>query len=121
MGLLVRWITIAFALFAADKLLPSIRVVGDPLAVYALTGIILGALNILVKPLLKLISLPITILTLGLFTFVINGIMLWLASAIAVKWFNVGFYVEGFTGAVIGAVIVSVVSVILTRLFEEKE
>ena len=121
MGLLVRWITITLALFAADKMLLSIRVVGDPLVVYALTGIILGTLNTLVKPVLKLISLPITILTLGLFTFVINGVMLWLTSAIAVKWFNIGYYVEGFIPAVIGAVIVSIVSLILTKLFEEKE
>ena len=63
---------------------------------------------------LKLLSCPITILTLGFFVFVINGISLWLASAIADKWFHVGFYVDGFWAALI-MIIVSVILTVLIR------
>ncbi len=80
-------------------------------------AIILGLVNAVIRPVLKLLSCPLIILTLGFFVLVINGITLWLASAIAVRWFHVGFYVDGFWAAFLGALIVSIVSVILTFLF----
>ena len=60
------------------------------------------------------------VLTLGLFVLVINGITLWLASALAVSWFHVGFYVDGFWAAFLGGLIVSIVSVVLTSLVREE-
>jgi putative membrane protein len=76
--------------------------------------------NATVRPLLKLLSCPLIILTLGLFVLVINGITLWLASALAVNWFHVGFYVDGFWAAFLGGLIVSIVSVVLTSLVREE-
>jgi len=69
---------------------------------------------------LKLLSCPLIILTLGLFILVINGITLWLASALAVSWFHVGFCVDGFWAAFLGGLIVSIVSVVLTSLVREE-
>jgi len=83
-------------------------------------AVILGLVNAIVRPLLKLMSCPLIILTLGLFVLVINGLTLWMASAIAVRWFHVGFYVDGFAPAFIGALIVSIVSVILTAILAPK-
>ena len=75
-----------------------------------------------VCPVLKLLSCPLIIVTLGLFVLVINGITLWLASAIAVGWFRVGFQVDDFWAAFLGALIVSIVSVVLSAVVrEEKE
>lgn len=121
MRLIVRWIIIALALFVAAWLIPGIRVEGDALGVYILMALILGLVNAIIRPIIKFISLPITILTLGLFIFVINGITFWLASSIARGWFHVGFYVEGFRSALLGALVVSIVSVILTALTKEED
>lgn len=117
MELLLRWVITGLALFVAAWLVPGIRVEGQGWSAFAVMAIILGLVNAVIRPVLKLLSCPLIILTLGFFVLVINGITLWLASAIAVRWFHVGFYVDGFWAAFLGALIVSIVSVILTFLF----
>ncbi|RLC99816.1 MAG: phage holin family protein [Chloroflexi bacterium] len=119
MKLLIRWIITSLALLAAAWLVPGIRVVGSGWIVYAVMAVILGLVNAIVRPILKFLTCPLIILTLGLFVLVVNGITLWLASAIAVSWFHVGFYVDGFWAAFLGALIVSVVTVILSALVRE--
>ena len=118
MELLLRWVITGLALFVAAWLVPGIRVEGQGWSAFAVMAIILGLVNAVIRPVLKLLSCPLIILTLGLFVLVINGLTLWLASAIAVKWFHVGFYVDGFWAAFLGAFIVSIISVILTVLFK---
>jgi len=76
--------------------------------------------NAIVRPLLKLLSCPLVILTLGLFLLLINGFTLWLASYIAVNWFRVGFYVRGFWAAFWGALVVSIVSMGLNAIVKEE-
>jgi putative membrane protein len=120
MQLLLRWVITALALFVAAWLVPGIRVAGQGWVVFSVMAVILGLVNAVIRPVLKLLSCPLIILTLGFFVLVINGITLWLASAIAVSWFHVGFYVDGFWAAFLGALIVSIVSVILTALFKEQ-
>jgi putative membrane protein len=83
MNILRRWLISSLSLFAAAWLVPGIRAEGNTLAVYIVMAVILGLINLTVKPLLTLLSLPITILTLGLFILVVNAIMLWFASAIS--------------------------------------
>lgn len=119
MKLLLRWIITSLSLFAAAELVPGIRVGRDAWTAFAAMAIILGLMNAIVRPILKLLSCPLIILTLGLFSLVINGVTLWLASAIAVGWFHVGFYVDGFMAAFFGALIVSVVSLILTMVVRD--
>jgi len=118
MELLLRWVITGLALFVAAWLVPGIRVEGQGWNAFAVMAVILGLVNAVIRPVLKLLSCPLIILTLGLFVLVINGLTLWLASAIAVKWFHVGFYVDGFWAAFLGAFIVSIISVILTVLFK---
>jgi putative membrane protein len=120
MQVLLRWVITALALFVAAWLVPGIRVAGQGWVVFSVMAVILGLVNAVIRPVLKLLSCPLIILTLGFFVLVINGITLWLASAIAVSWFHVGFYVDGFWAAFLGALIVSIVSVILTTLLKEE-
>ena len=121
MKLLIRWVIASLALFAAAWLVPGIQVEGNGWIIYAVMAVILGLVNAIVRPLLKLLTCPLIILTLGLFTLVINGLALWLASVVAVNWFNVGFYVNGFWPAFLGALIVSIVTVILSALVREDD
>jgi putative membrane protein len=120
MKLLIRWVIVGLALFAAAWLIPGIRVQGSAWFVYAVMAIILGLINAIIRPILKFLTCPLIIITLGLFVLVINSLTLWLASAIAVNWFHVGFYVDGFWSAFFGALIVSIVSVILSTLLRQK-
>lgn len=121
MKLLLRWVIIAFSLFVAAWLVPGIRVEGNAWLIYAVMAVILGLVNAVVRPLLKLLTCSLIILTLGLFVLVINGLTLWLASSIAVNWFHVGFYVDGFWSAFLGALIVSIVSIILSAFIKEPD
>lgn len=114
MKLLIRWVIVAFSLFVAAWLVPGIRVEGNAWLIYAVMAVILGLINAVVRPILTLLTCSLVIFTLGLFVLVINALTLWLASSIAVNWFNVGFYIDGFWPAFLGALIVSIVSVILS-------
>ncbi len=116
MRILIHWFITTVALVVAAWLVPGIRVEREAWTVFAGMAIILGLVNAFVKPLLAFMSCPLIVLTLGLFVLVINGITLWLAAAIAVRVFHVGFYVDGFVPAFLGALIVSIVSVMLTAL-----
>jgi putative membrane protein len=111
MKLILRWAAVTLALFAAVYLVPGITV-DDPNAwtVFVIMALILGLVNALVRPFLKLLSCPLILLTLGLFVLVINGASFLLASRIA-ESLGVGFYVDGYWSAFLGAFIVSVVSV----------
>ena len=121
MKLLIRWIITGLSLFVAAWLVPGIRVDdGNAWVAVAAMAVILGLVNAVVRPLLTLLSCPLIILTLGLFLLVINGLTLWLASLIAVNWFGVGFYVSGFWPAFLGALIVSIVSVILSTFVSDE-
>ena len=121
MRLLIRWVIVSLALFVAAWLVPGIRVEGNAWVVFAVMAVILGLVNAVVRPLLKILTCPLILLTLGLFTLVINAITLLLAAQIAQKWFNVGFYVDGFGPAFLGALIVSIVTVILSALVREED
>lgn len=121
MRLLTRWAIIAFSLFVAAWVVPGIRVEGDAWVAYAVTAVILGLINAYLKPVLKVLSCSLIIFTLGFFLLIINGFSLWLASQIAVKWFHVGFYVEDFWSALWGALIVSLVSMVLSAFVKEKK
>lgn len=113
MKLLIRWAINALALFAAAVIVPGIIVDGGGWLVYAVMAIILSLVNALVRPLLKLLTCPLILLTLGLFTLIIDALTLLLASRIATDFFGVGFRITGFWPAFWGAIIVSLVSVVL--------
>jgi putative membrane protein len=109
MGLLLVWLVNALALMAVAYLLPGIRVDGFVTALVA--ALVLGLVNAVIRPLLILLTLPATLLTLGLFIFVINGLLFWCVGS-----FLEGFHVEGFWPGVFGAIGYSVVSWALSGL-----
>ncbi len=120
MSILIRWVIASLALFVAAKLVPGIRVDGNGWVVYAVMAVILGLVNAVVRPILKALSCPLVVLTLGLFVLVINGLTLWLSSVIARQLFHVGFYIDSFWAALLGALIVSLVTVVLSALLKDK-
>ena len=112
--ILVGWILNALALLAVAYLLPSIQVASFGSALIA--ALVLGLANSLVRPVLVLLTLPVTLLTLGLFLLVINGLLFWGVGSILD-----GFSVGGFWPGVIGAVLYSVISWVLNGLLRPKE
>ncbi|AXG78848.1 phage holin family protein [Streptomyces paludis] len=110
---LVKTIANAAALAVAVWLIQNITLTGDSTGKKALTlvlvALLFGVVNFVVKPVVKLLTLPLFVLTLGLFTLVINALMLLLTSWLADK-LDLSFHVEGFWTAVLGGLIISVVS-----------
>jgi putative membrane protein len=102
-GLIIRWLMLAVAIIVASYLISGIRVDGFLSAVCA--AAILGALNVFFRPVLLLLTLPLNILSFGLFTFVINAMMLKMASGVIS-----GFHVDGFWPAVWGSLVISLVN-----------
>lgn len=112
-GIFIRWLTLTGAIIFTSYLLDGIRVSGFLSAFFAAAT--LGILNALFRPILLLLTLPINVLTLGFFTFVINALMLKMASAVIA-----GFDVYGFWSAVIGSLIISVISWLLNSFVSER-
>jgi putative membrane protein len=111
--LLFRWLISALALVAAAWFVPGIRVGQEAWLAYAGMALILGLVNAVVKPLLKILTCPLIVLTLGVFLLVINACMLLLAARIA-DAIGIAFYVDGFVPALLGSLIVSVVTWVLS-------
>ncbi|WP_353152388.1 phage holin family protein [Herminiimonas fonticola] len=109
MRLLLIWAINAAALFALPYLMTSIRV--DSVATALIAALVLGLVNALIRPVLVLLTLPVTLLTLGLFIFVINALMFWGVSQLVG-----GFHVAGFWSAFGGAILYSIISWILSSL-----
>lgn len=119
MYLLLRLLITSCALWVAVRLVPGISYSGTP-ASFLVLALIFGAINVLVRPLLLLLSLPLLILTLGLFTFVLNAILFLLGSRIA-QALGFPLHVAGFWPALWGAIVVSIVSAALSMfLVKEK-
>jgi len=117
--LLLRWLINGVALYLAAELVRGINVRGGWLAL-AIMALIFGLVNALIRPILKLLTCPLIILTLGLFTLVINALMLMLASWLG-RQVGLGFYVAGFWPAFWGALVISVVSFGLNLLIEDED
>jgi len=121
MAVLVRLVINAAALFVAALLVPGISLAAegrrpglDAWVMLALVALIFGLVNAFIRPVVLILTLPLTILTLGLFTFVVNALMLLVTSGIA-SAFDLGFRVDGFVAAFLGALVVSLVSFLLSR------
>jgi len=102
----------AFALWAAAKVISGITYSG-PWYGLLIVALVFGVLNAFVRPLLKFLSFPLVILTLGLFIFILNAFMLWLTSA-ASKALDLGFTVAGFWPALWGALVISLINMMLS-------
>jgi putative membrane protein len=109
MRILLVWLINALSLLAVPYVLPSVSI--DSFYVALVTALLLGLVNTLIRPLLVLITLPISILTLGLFTLVINGLLFWFVAS-----FVEGFHVGGFWSAFWGAIVYSLISSVASWL-----
>jgi putative membrane protein len=108
LNILLRLIILTAGIFLASYLVPGVTVEGYGPAIKA--ALLLGVLNLIAKPVLIILTLPINLLTLGLFTFILNAFILWFVGyAIA------GFVVAGFFPALLGAIVISIFSIILSR------
>ncbi|HPR34232.1 MAG TPA: phage holin family protein [Anaerolineaceae bacterium] len=114
MNLLKRWLVFMFALFVAAWLVPGIEVEGNGWVVYAIMAAILALLNAILLPILKALSCGLIVLTLGLFSLVLNAMMFMLSSYLAQSWFSAGYIVKDFWSALLGSLIVSVVSMLFS-------
>ena len=111
---LASWIIDAIALVVAAWIIPGINF-ADWVAV-AVMAVIIGLVNALIRPLVLFVTCCVNVITLGLFTLVVNALMLLFAGWIA-QQFNVGFFVDGFIPAFLGAIVISLVSFVLNLVF----
>ena len=113
MGFIVRVLVNAATIALAAALVPGIRLEGATPALLA--GVVLGLINALVRPVLVVVTFPLTLLTLGLFLLVLNGVCL-----AATAWLVPGFDLDGFLPAVLGALLISAVSWMLTAFVSDR-
>jgi putative membrane protein len=112
--LILKWVLNSLALFIAMKLIPGVQI--DRFQDLLLAALVIGLLNAFLRPVIMLLTLPVNVLTLGLFTLVINGLMFYLASHLVS-----GFQVAGFSSAFIAALLFSLFSFILNMIFGTKK
>ena len=118
MNFIVRWLVTAIAVAAAVWLVPGIAVISatESWVAIAIIGLALALIDMSVKPLLQLLSLPITCLTFGIFYLVVNTAMLYLAAWLSNGMFNVGFYISSFGSAFFASIVISIVSAIMNAI-----
>jgi len=119
MKFIIRWLITALAVAAAIWLVPGIQVFGTDNAALAvaIVAAVLALINMFIKPIVKVLSCPLVILTLGLFLLVVNALMLELAAWASTSLFHMGISIDGFGTAVLGALVISIVSIIANGIF----
>ena len=113
----VRWLVNAAALWVATRLVSGVSYNGGWLPFLGV-ALLFGIVNPFIRPIAKILTFPLIILTLGIFSFVVNGLMLWLTSALSGA-LDLGFHVRGFWAAFFGALVVSIVSTLLSMLIAD--
>jgi putative membrane protein len=111
MKTIVRWLLLAAALLLVAQIYPGVQVAGFGSAMIA--ALVIGLFNALVRPILVLLTLPVTIITLGLFLFVINALMFYFAAAVLAS-----FHVDGFVAAVVGSLLYSLCALVIDAALE---
>src|SRR5436309_15052737 len=102
----------AAALWVATRIVPGVTYSGDWLS-FLVVAVVFGVVSACIRPVAKVLTCPLIIVTLGIFALVVNGLMLWLTSRLSGA-FGLGFHVDGFGAAFLGALVVSVVSTLLS-------
>jgi putative membrane protein len=123
-GIVIRVVLNAFAVWIATLLVGGVDVTtdstGKKVATLVVVGALLGLVNATIKPIVKLLSLPLVILTLGLFALVINGLLFWLVAAVS-DALGAPFHVDGFWSGFWGAIVVSIVSWLLSIVVKDPD
>ena len=123
MKLFIQWLVIVIALYVANLLLPEnlMSVQGtDAWLAFTVMAAVLGLVNIFIRPILKFLSCGLIVITLGLFTLVINTFLLWFSSWLC-QQMGIGFYVQFPWGAFLGSIIVSVVSFVFNLFIRDRK
>lgn len=122
MNFLIRWLVTAIAVAAAVWLVPGIELIGGDSAWVGIVifALVLSLVDISIKPLMQLLSLPISVLTLGIFYLVMNTAMLYLAAWLANGLFGVGFWISSFGSAFVASIVISIVSAIVNSIVGDK-
>jgi putative membrane protein len=115
MNLVIRLIINALALYAASWFVGGISLEGSWVSI-AIVALIFGVVNAIIKPIVKILSFPFILITLGLFTLVVNALMLMLTA-----WFSSALQISGFWAAFLGAIVISIVSWLLSSLLEDEK
>ncbi|MBD2103301.1 phage holin family protein [Leptolyngbya sp. FACHB-261] len=113
-GQFFTWLATALSLLVVDIVVPGIDIRSFAAALIA--AVVIGFVNTSIRPALRLLTLPLNFATLGLFSFVVNGASLWIASLV-----SPGFRVDGFIPAILGAVLLSIVNTFLSNYFAQKQ
>ncbi len=111
---LISWLGTALSLLLVDLAVPNVDIANFPAALLA--AVVIGWINVSIKPILFILSLPINILTLGAFSLVINGFCFWLASVLVP-----GFLVQGLLAFILGPIVLSLANTVISQYFTEKE
>jgi putative membrane protein len=119
--ILLRWLINAIGLYLAigTDIISGITAEDTGIVAILALAFVLGIFNVLLRPLLKLLTCPVILLTLGLFTLVINAVLFWLTGVIG-NLFNIGYSVDGFVPALLGGLVVGVANMVLTMLFRDE-
>jgi putative membrane protein len=118
--MIIRWVINAVALYAAIALVPGLQPTNPNWQTYVWLALIFGLVNALVRPILKFLTCPLIILTLGLFTLVVNTLLFYITDMIG-DLFSVGLQPFDFWAAFLGALVVSIISVILTSIIKDDD
>jgi len=114
MKLVFNWLINAAALYVTTRLVPGVQVAG--LESLLIAAVAIGLVNTIIRPILRFVTFPITVLTLGLFYFVLNGALFYLAA-----YFTPGFELESFVSAILGAIAMSIVATVLHLFVKPKK
>ena len=119
MAFLIRLLVNAAALWVATQLVPGVTYTGGALPFFGV-AVVFGFLNAFLRPIAKILTFPLIILTLGIFSLVVNGLMLWLTSRLS-SALGLGFHVDGFWPAFWGALVVSIIGALLSIMVRSDE
>src|SRR5258708_4534287 len=118
MSFIIRLLTNAAALWVATRIVPGVTFDGGVMPFLGV-ALLFGLINATIRPLAKILTFPLILLTLGIFALVVNGLMLWLTSSLSAS-LGLGFHVSGFWAAFFGALVVSIVSTLLSLTVRPK-
>lgn len=118
MRFLLRLVVTAVALWVAIELIPGLQYEGGPFGLLVV-ALVFGIINALVRPVLLLLTCPLVVLTLGLFLFVLNGLLLWLTAAFSGA-LGISFHIAGLWPAILGGLVVGIVSMLLNIFVRDK-
>jgi len=122
MKLFIRWLVTAISVWVAAWVVPGIHINDSSgWVAVAIMAAALGLVNIFLRPLLTFLSCGFIALTLGLFMFVVNGLIFQAASWVSNNWFGVGFYVDNLWAAMLGSIVVSITSFLITKFLPDQD